>query len=192
MKRFILFLAVFAYLFTPFVLAQEASSTPVNEPTGSAAISDDTSSEKDSDYPLPYPGILPDNPFYTIKVLRDNVVGILISNPVKKAEFSLLQANKRLQAGVFLIQKSKKYDLAQQTISKGENYFEEAINKTREAKRQGQDTGSIQSQLKMAVVKHKDIISDLTENAPKDMKKSFGTLLQRITQLEKEVKSTTK
>ena len=52
-------------------------------------------------YPLAYPGILPDNPLYPLKMLRDRIVFFLINDPFKKAEFNLLQADKRLGAGLF-------------------------------------------------------------------------------------------
>src|SRR5579883_115828 len=50
------------------------------------------------DYVLPYPGILPDNPFYFLKVLRDRLILFFISNPTKKSSFYLLQSDKRLEA----------------------------------------------------------------------------------------------
>jgi len=34
-------------------------------------------------YDLPYTGILPDNPLYFLKALRDNIYGMLITDPIK-------------------------------------------------------------------------------------------------------------
>ncbi len=48
--------------------------------------------KKFSEYALPYPGILPDNVLYNLKVFRDKVFEFLIIDPVKKADFYLLQA----------------------------------------------------------------------------------------------------
>ena len=97
-------------LFSPLsVVAQEGS--------GSAAL------ERVS-YDLPHPGILPDNAMYPVKMFRDRVVSMFISDPVKKAEFNLLQADKRLQAGVYLLNKeAAQAELALTAISKGENYL---------------------------------------------------------------------
>ena len=54
------------------------------------------------DYTLPYPGILPDNPLYFLKDLRDKIIEFLISDPVNKAEFYILQADKKLNMGITL------------------------------------------------------------------------------------------
>src|SRR5581483_4884765 len=87
-------------------------------------------------YTMPYPGLLPDSPLYPLKAFRDKVVSVLISDPQKQAEFDLLQADKRLGAGIALLKKNKKdYKLAESTIDKGENYFGLAIDKTKEAKK---------------------------------------------------------
>ena len=88
----------------------------LKEATGS---SETVSKNKDIEYTLPYPGILPDSPLYFLKTARDKIVSFLISDPLKKAEFNLLAADKRLNSGIFLFNKGKeKYKLALSTISK--------------------------------------------------------------------------
>jgi hypothetical protein len=130
MNRIVYIVLILFFLFSVrTVLAADS-----NPASGSGTASSEQTTKED-DYTLPYPGILPDNPFYMLKTARDNFIGLLISDAKKKAEFNLLQADKRLQAGVYLIDKNKKYDLAEQTISKGENYFEQAISKLEEAKK---------------------------------------------------------
>ena len=119
MKRFLLCLLVFLLL-APRASAQEAlkidSATITASPT------------PEIQYVLPYPGILPDNPLYALKAARDRVVSFFISDPLKKAEFDLLQADKRVQAGLFLLHKDNPdVPLAITTISKGQNYLDEAI-----------------------------------------------------------------
>jgi hypothetical protein len=58
-------------------------------------------------YTLPYPGILPDHPLYFVKQLRDTVLSLLISNPVRKVKFYILMADKHLSMGVVLKEKGK-------------------------------------------------------------------------------------
>lgn len=77
-------------------------------------------------YDLPYPGILPDNPLYILKAFRDRVVSILISDPLKKAEFDLLNSDKRMSGGLTMLNQGKDA-LGVTTISKSNNYFEEAL-----------------------------------------------------------------
>ncbi len=84
---------IFALMFS-LALAQEASPlAPSAKPTP-------------INYTLPYPGILPDHPLYFLKSLRDLILTKLISNPVKKFEFDLLQADKKLNMAIFLKMKS--------------------------------------------------------------------------------------
>lgn len=54
------------------------------------------------EYALPYPGMLPDNPLYILKKFRDAIIELLISNPINKSEFYILQADKKLNMGISL------------------------------------------------------------------------------------------
>ena len=63
--------------------------------TGAAAVMTPTPTPN---YLLPYPGMLPDNPLYMLKAMRDRVINFLIADSQKKAEFYLLQSDKRLNA----------------------------------------------------------------------------------------------
>lgn len=155
-----------------------------------AAVSAEGKTAKSVEYELPYPGILPDNPLYSLKMLRDRIVGILISDPLKKAEFDLLQTDKRLNTGIYLLNKDKsKASLAQSTISKGENYFEEAIKNVKEAKKQGMDTNDIVRRLLDSSYKHQEVLRMLRQKAPKDLKESFVSLEKRVESLKKQVES---
>lgn len=144
----------------------------------STADSTASDSAQKRDYQLPYPGLLPDSPLYFLRIIRDRTISFLISDPLKKAEFNLLQADKRLNAGVSLVNKNKN-DLALSTISKAENYFEEALQKTREAKKQGMETTDLTSKLIDASGKHIEVLKDLLEKAPQNLKSSFAKELQR-------------
>lgn len=156
--------------------------------TGSASEATQSSTPKQTEYFLPYPGLLPDNPLYFLKTTRDRIIGMLISDPLKKSEFDLLQADKRLNAGVYLINNSKEnMQLAQETISKGTNYFESAITKMKEAEKQGLDTKSIRERLYSATVKHKQVLSELEKKAPQNMKQGFKDLQSRIDTYQKQL-----
>lgn len=137
------------------------------------------------DYQLPYPGILPDSPLYFLKTTRDKIVSFLISDSLKKAEFDVLQADKRLQAGVKLIEKGKE-DLAEETISKGENYFEEAVSKIEEAKREGKDVKPLLETMSASVKKHQEVVGQLQKKAGKK-KGQFAQIYKRLVSFEKKV-----
>ncbi|MBI4097047.1 MAG: hypothetical protein HY428_01395 [Candidatus Levybacteria bacterium] len=163
-------------LLSPAAVAQEETSSQK-----ATEVSTESATQKqEAEYALPYPGILPGNPLYALKMIRDRFVGFLISDPLKKAEFNLLQADKRLAAALYLMQKPDTALLAEGTISKGENYFEEALNKAREAKRQGMDTKDIQRRLVSAAKKHVQTVRDLEKKLKGQEKEKFKHLEKRM------------
>lgn len=139
-------------------------------------------------YELPYPGLLPDSPLYFLRVTRDRVVGFLISDPLKKTEYNLLQADKRLNAGIYLFNKGK-VELAVSTISKAENYFEKAIESMKIAKMQGIDIKEIGSKLLESSRKHQEVLIDLEKKANKTFKSNFSVLQKRTIDFETKVES---
>jgi len=138
------------------------------------------------EYTLPFPGLLPDSPFYFLKTSRDRMISFLISDPLKKAEFNILQADKRLNAGVTVYKKGKK-EIAEETISKAENYFEEAIANTKLAKQQGMDVNPIIQKLRLASLKHHQVIESLAKTEKGDVKEKFETLKDRVATIQKDV-----
>lgn len=135
-------------------------------------------------YELPYPGILPDHPLYPLKALRDRVIRFLINDPLKKAEFSLLNADKRLNAGIFLIQK-KKYSLAASTISKSNNYMHDAISNVRKAKELDKNASSLVSKIRLSLTKHQQLLSDLEKGADSSYAKELSSEGKRLVEFEK-------
>ena len=187
MKKTIVFLLlVIASFFPPLIFAQEnattdSQSTDITTATQSADVADVS-----TDYTLPYPGLLPDSPLYFLKVTRDAIVGALITNAQKKASFDVLQADKRLSATKALLEKDKKkYKLAESTLSKGENYMEDAVLKIQQAKREGLETNELELTLHKAIRKHEEVIRDIITIVPKDATKGFADTLKRVTALEK-------
>ncbi len=79
------------------------------------------------EYPLPYPGMLPDSPFYFLKVARDSLVTWLIADPVKKSFYLVLLADKRVGAGEVLVN-SGKTALGVATLIKAEEYYKQAVD----------------------------------------------------------------
>lgn len=169
MKIVVLLLFVFAYLFSFPAVAEEGTSTASGR------------SSKTIYYPLPYPGLLPTSPIYPLKMLRDRVIGYLISDPLKKSEFLLLQADKRLQAGVTLLLRDKsKADLALSTISKGENYFAEAFDEVLVAKKQRRDIYDMGVKLSVAARKHEEVLMSIESSVPRSEKDNYEKELRRV------------
>ncbi len=142
------------------------------------------------DYTLPYPGILPDNPLYFIKALRDQVISFFISDPLKKAQFDLLMSDVRLNAAVYLYAKGEsKYSLAETTVSKGENYFFNGVQMLQSAKQQGMDISSVTSTMITSSKKHQEVITQLLAKSSGDIKSRLKGDLKRAQELQKTVES---
>lgn len=121
-------------------------------------------------YALPYPGILPSNPLYFLRSARDTIVAFLISNPSKKAEYELLQADKSLQAAVFLIKQKKDDKVIISTLVNAENNFERAVEKAQEAKKEGLETRELFAKLSLANKKHQEVIEEIIKSTTGDVK----------------------
>ena len=130
-------------------------------------------------YDLPYTGILPDNPLYFLKALRDNVYGLMITDPAKKAEYDLLMADKRLGGAESLLSKNK-IDLALTALSKSGNYFYQAIAQANIAKKQGEDVNNFVEKLITASLKHQQVIFQMIAKADKNTKGALGESLNRV------------
>lgn len=114
--------------------------------------------EKKPEYLLPFPGILPDHPLYFLKQVRDGILDKLIVDPLRKTEFLVLQADKRLAMGKLLVEQGKG-SLAETTISKGEKYMERAISGLSSFKSTGRPVpASIIDKLARSTEKHLEVL----------------------------------
>lgn len=175
---FILFSMVgssYSFAKTPTQIPVEATDE-VGEATGSAE-------EERINYELPYPGILPDHPLYPLKMIRDRIIELLTSDPVKKANFYLLQADKRLSAGILLFEKGKG-DLSETTISKGQNYLEKALESAIKAKTQQDSALDIAAKISASSIKHKEEIEKINDRAKGNVADKFGHHLKRAEEFE--------
>lgn len=175
--RFILILFLLLGSIVPAVFAED---------NGSPAAVLTTPLVRHIDYSLAYPGILPNNPLYPIKMARDKIVLFLITDPVKRAKFNLLQADKRVAAGALLLQENKKNEaLAITTIEKGENYFHEAMNQAFQIKREGREVNGFMRVLASALEKHVQVITDLKKDISKANSKKIDEALGRLRTYQK-------
>jgi len=138
-----------------------------------------------SSYDLTYPGLLPDNPLYFLKMARDNLLTFFIGKPVEKASFLLLQSDKQVAASKLLLQQNKDTALVHETVRSSQKYFEEAIRNTIDAKKQGFDTHEIISDLQSASKKHHELIDELNTNLSSDDQKQFDDVSQKADNLVK-------
>lgn len=72
---------------------------------------------------LPNPGILPNSPFYWLKMIRDKINLISIKDLDLKSKTMIQYSNKRLHSGIILINEGS-YQIGVTTITKAEKYLE--------------------------------------------------------------------
>lgn len=111
-------------------------------------------------YYLPYPGILPDNPLYKIKALRDRIVLFFTSGEENKAVKELLYADKRIRAAEELVDGGKA-TLGVSTASKAEKYLESSVNRAKKLSNDGKDVKSLLGTLSDATAKHLEVLQGL-------------------------------
>lgn len=173
-KRLII---LFIILISPFILSPNIYAENTASTSGGQV-----------KYDMPYPGMLPDNPLYFLKTTRDKIVSFLISDPLKKSEFSLIASDKRLLAAIMLINKGKS-ELAITTISKSNNYFRIAMDEYQKAKNLRREMGAIPGNLLLSSQKHKELLGSVLASIPKDKKARFEYEIKRVNGFEQELKN---
>lgn len=143
-----------------------------------------------SDYKLPYPGLLPDSPLYFLKSVRDNIVGFFIGKPLEKADFMLLQSDKQVSASYMLVnQANTKTDLAVATFSQGQDAFDEAIEQTKQAHKQGINVVEMTKKLADANQKHLQVLDQINQQVSTADKSKFQKVRDREKAFTNQVKS---
>ncbi len=129
-------------------------------------------------YVLPYPGILPDNPLYFFKVIRDRLLDLATRDNVKKAELYLLFSDKRIAMAQDLAQKAKD-KLALDTAMKAEEYFQQIPKLVTDAKKEGSGpTSSFVETLKLSNAKHQEILQQFLMEFPQGSSDQINAILQ--------------
>jgi len=109
------------------------------------------------DYELPYPGVLPGQFTYGLKMARDKIWLGLTTDPLQKTKLYLLFADKRLAAAQQLMIKNK-YSLAVETASKAEKYLEKADIQLGKA---NDKDFTVKNRLKKAAIKHLEALGTI-------------------------------
>lgn len=125
-------------------------------------------------YNLPYPGMLPDNPLYKLKVLRDRITLLLIKDSDKKIEYYLLMTDKGLVSSKMLVDKQK-IELAKETALKGEHNYTLLTWVVKDNK-WNIDKEKYET-MEAASLKHQELLKEIIKKVPKEDKKTFETVL---------------
>jgi len=179
MRRLLLF---FIFVLGAFILLlNESSAQEISPENSSISQSPDLSEEKEAtppafiEYNLAYPGILPDHPLYKLKVLRDKISVAFISNPRKKIDFYLLQADKGILAAAMLVDKNNIL-LAKETALKAEHNYTLLTYKLYLLGERGGLNETLFNRLRTASLKHQEVLASLIKRVKKDDRKEFQTV----------------
>ena len=138
------------------------------------------------EYYLPYPGILPDNPAYRLKALRDKIKLMFIVDMESKAKEELLLADKRIGAAVALVEGGK-MNLGASTATKAEKYLGQSVDRIVALQRQGKDVKSMLLTLQKAIAKHVEVMDRLIGMADGTEKQVLEVTLKDTKQMGERV-----
>lgn len=110
------------------------------------------------EYTLPYPGILPTHPLYMIKLLRDKIIEMLITDPLSKSEFYILQADKKLNMAISLAS-AKNAKEADEAFKESLSAREQALTLLTDYKKSGSTIpGHLTEKFFLSMEKHNEIL----------------------------------
>lgn len=141
--------------------------------------------EEDSRYILPYPGILPDHALYPLKLFRDKLLNLFIRDPQRKLEFNLLMSDKKLNMGVFLIEKGK-YELAYKTIKNGQKNLTNGIDLMNELLKENKglvSKNTVNTYIKSSE-KHLSVLIIMKKSVPENLQENYSTLTKEARNLK--------
>jgi len=125
-------------------------------------------SQIDINYDLASPGnVLPGDPLWSLKVTRDKLWLVISPSDTRKAELSLLFADKRLASAKILFERGE-FEQGYMALMKGEKYLESALDYTLSAKDRGMDMTVGLTRIAIASLKHRQIINEILLIAPED------------------------
>lgn len=146
-----------------------------------------TLSEKKVIYDLPYAGILPDNPMYFFKQIRDSVLEFTTRDQMKKAEMLLLSSDKKIHMAQLLSKKGKN-KLVLETLTHAEKQFIKIPELVQSSKSQGvgPKEGFVY-RLKLSNVKHREVMEELIKDLPQGEEKEMQIVLDLNAQIRKKL-----
>lgn len=175
MRKFLLLLVLFVIFGASNVQAQGIAPAPII-PTPTFV-----------KYDLAFPGMLPDNKFYKLKVLRDKISLALISDPQSKIELLLRLTDKGILAAAMLVDKGE-IDLAQETALKAENNYTLIPQVLFHFLKQPNQ--AFFDKLKTASLKHQEVLESIVKRVPVQKQLVFQQVIEfskrNYQQLEKE------
>lgn len=134
--------------------------------------------EKEVDYYLAYPGILPDHPLYWLKMIRDKIILGLTKKPINRFERLMLYADKRVGAAEALINGAK-VELGVTTATKAEKYLEQAVLEFESMAADEKATPEMHQRIERAVLKHQEVLTKTLSKLSDQPKEALEKTLEK-------------
>lgn len=129
-------------------------------------------------YELPYSGMLPDNPLYFMKEIRDGIMKTTTRDNLRKAQLYLLLSDKEIASTLQLARKGKE-QLALETLYKSEKYFSEIPSILADSKKQGvSPSNDFMNTLYQSNAKHREVIMEVMKEMPQANVENFKPALE--------------
>lgn len=195
MKTVILFCFIFVLTFSNTVYAassdlqtikQESSVTNNTEQlNNNEEISENKiSEEKSTNYSFPFPGILTNHPLFFLKTIRDRILELIVTDPIKKIELSLLQSDKYFAMGLTYVDR-KDYKNALEVFNQAVSYKDKTIiNLTNAQKANVSVFPSIINSIISSTNKQNEMLTQIQKNISKDTFDPFMTVLEAVKKQE--------
>lgn len=144
--------------------------------------------ERNVVYQLPHPGMLPDNPFYFAKEVRDSMAQVATRDALRKSELALVVSDRKAAESLSLAQKGKD-TLALQTITEAEKEFAQISIWLKESKASGVNpTNDFMDILYQSNTKHKEVILELMKELPQENLSTIKKVFDQNETIYKELK----
>lgn len=119
----------------------------------------------DSDYVLPYPGIMPGHRLYPVKQLADRLYRYWAFGSFSGHRYELGLADKKLVEAKTLFE-YRQYFLAVQALAESDEHFKNAAACLNKAAGQGKDVSKKNENFRAAAEKHRQVLENLIEVLP--------------------------
>lgn len=139
MKKAIISLIIFSFLFTAAISAQDTE--------------------------LPNPGLTPDNSFYFLKIWKESIQTFFTFGAENKAKQYLRLAEIRLAEYQKMTEKGKN-EIAEKTLEKYKNQLNNSLTKIEELKNKGKDVKNISEKIETAAARHIEVLEKNLIKAP--------------------------
>lgn len=137
------------------------------------------------DYQLPYPGLLPDNPLYLIKSLRNSVLLLVTTDDLEKAKIMLNLSDKRMAMAKPLADKGK-LSMSVESVIEAEELFERMLPVVAKIEDQNKRSEFL-IEIKKANLKHREEIETLMKEIPQGEIEELQKLIEKNIEIEKQI-----